>query len=399
MQIANFTNTYLPVINGVARSVSAYRKALTELCHNVFVFTMDAEGYQDEEPFIFRYPTLKLSYPVKFPAVIPISPFADNLLPYLKLDVIHTHHPFLLGQTAASKAKELSLPLVFTFHTQYREYSHYVPLPQDVFQDFIKDAIENWLGEFMQKCQHIIVPTHSMRHILADTYGLEERVTVIPTGIDLRRFANANGEAVRAEQTWGEDTVLISAGRLAQEKNWETLLKAGALAMRTHPELRIVILGDGPQREDLQAFAQEAGIAERVTFLGEVPFEEVPAYLKAADLFGFASVTETQGLVTVEAMAAGLPVAAVDAVGTRDAVEDEKQGWLTENDSQALAEAILRLLENPDARQAFSQAALERAQTFDIQILAKHMLGVYQQAIEDKLAGLNVCVPRHNQLT
>jgi glycosyltransferase involved in cell wall biosynthesis len=98
-------------------------------------------------------------------------------------------------------------------------------------------------------------------------------------------------------------------------------------------------------------------------------------------------------------MAAGLPVAAVDAVGTRDAVEDGKQGWLTENDSQALAEAILRLLENPDARQAFSQAALERAQTFDIQILAKHMLGVYQQAIEDKLAGLNVCVPRHNQLT
>ena len=397
MHIAHFTNTYHPVISGVVRSVSAFRKALTGMGHNVFVFAQDTGNHTDKEPFIFRYPTLKLPLLNDFPATIPISLFVDRLLPSLKLDVIHTHHPFLLGQAAATKAAEFNLPLVFTFHTRYREYTHYFPFSQEMVQDFVKDAVENRLGEFMQKCQHVVVPSESIRTILVDDYGMDERVSVIPTGIDLRPYENVSGRSIREQRGWGSDKVLISVGRLAPEKNWRTLLAAGGKVMQTRKNLRIVIIGDGPGRKTLRKFTAEQGIADRVEFIGKLPFEEIPRYLKATDLFGFASVTETQGLVTMEALAAGLPVVAVDATGTRDAVEHGKEGLLTKNDSTALAAAIHKVLDEEALLQSFKNAAIEKAKSFDIIYQAKRLMGVYQQAIEDKKAHHFVRVPKHKR--
>src|SRR5512143_1841165 len=124
MHIAYFTNFYLPGVNGVVRSVQVFRDAFTAMGHNVFIFAQE-DNYEDTEPFIFRYPSLHLPLTGDIPAAIPVSSFVDQLIPKLKLDVIHTHHPFLLGQTAAAKARDLNLPLVFTFHTQYQEYTHY----------------------------------------------------------------------------------------------------------------------------------------------------------------------------------------------------------------------------------------------------------------------------------
>ncbi|MFQ5615804.1 MAG: glycosyltransferase [Anaerolineales bacterium] len=398
MHIAHFTNTYHPVISGVVRSVSAFRKALTGLGHNVFIFAHETGDYEDTAPFIFRYPALKLSSSVDFPATLPISPFVDKLLPYLKLDVIHAHHPFLLGRTAASKARELNLPLIFTFHTRYREYAHYFPLPQEMVQDFVKDAIDSWLGEYMQKCHHIIAPTESMREILMSEYGLLERVTAVPTGIDLRPYQDTDREVVRALRGWGDEKVLVSVGRLALEKNWTTLLDAGARVMQTHKNLRIVLIGDGPARGSLQKYVRELGIAERVTFAGKLPFDDIPYYLKAADIFGFASVTETQGLATMEALAAGLPVVAVNATGTRDVVEHGREGLLTENDSTALSAALQQILEDENLLRSYQEAAIRKAQCFDITHQAKRLEGVYHQAIEDKKAGRTVMVRKLKKL-
>lgn len=384
MHIAYFTNFYLPVVNGVVRSVETFRDALTRQGHNVFVFAQADDEYQDEAPFIFRYPSLPLPTQVEVPAVLPVSPFVDQLLPSLKLDVIHTHHPILLGQTAARKADEMNLPLVFTFHTQYREYTHYFPIPQESIQVFLKEAVETWLKEFMSKCQHIVIPSESMREILTRDYGLDNRYTVIPTGIDLKPYAAAEGAPLRARHAWQDDKVMVSIGRLAQEKNWSTLLRAVAKSYQTHPELRLVLIGDGPQKEMLETLARELGIAERVMFTGELEFSDVTAYLKAADLFGFASVTETQGLVTMEAMAAGLPVVAVDASGTRDIVDDGQQGFLVRDDADALAASIDRLLDSPTMMRSFKDQALEKAKVFDVQNRAKELLNVYEQAIDAK---------------
>jgi len=383
LHIAFFTNYYHPVVNGVVRSVASFRESLMNQGHNVFVFAQSDGSYKDNEPFIFRYPSLPLPLG-EISAALPVSPFVDQLLPALKLDVIHTHHPILLGQTAARKAAELGLPLVFTFHTKYWEYTHYVPFPQEAIQEFLKNAVHKWLQDFMQKCQHIIIPSKSMREILIRDYGLHERYSVIPTGTNLEPFLNADGKSLRAEKGWQEDTVLISVGRLAPEKNWDILLRAFAKACEKHSTLRLVLIGDGNAHQSLEALSSELGIADRVTFTGALPFEEIPRYLKAADVFVFASVTETQGLVTIEAMAAGLPVVAVDGPGTRDIVEQRKQGFLVENDADALAKGINKLLSDSQRMKRFSNNALKKAKTFDVNELGKQMISVYEQAIQDK---------------
>ena len=392
MHIAHFTNFYLPVVNGVVRSVESFREALSRQGHNVFVFAQADGDYDDEAPFIFRYPSLTLPMQIEIPAVIPVSPFVDQLLPALKPNVIHTHHPILLGQAAARKAEELDLPLVFTFHTQYREYTHYFPLPQDAIQEFLKNAVETWLKDFMRKCQHIVIPSESMKEILIRDYGLQDRYTVIPTGIDLEPYQTVDGNEMRARKNWQDDKVIVSIGRLAPEKNWKTLLHAVAKVHQEHPNLRLVLIGGGPEKDALQELAAELGIAERVTFTGKLPFSEVTAYLKAADIFGFASVTETQGLVTMEAMTAGLPVVAVDASGTRDIVDHGEQGFLVCNDADDLAVSIKRLLDSPEKMRRFSIKALKKAKTFDVKYLAKKLIGVYEQAIQDKDNQQNVSI-------
>ena len=391
MHIAYYTNTYLPVVSGVVRSVQSFRDALSALGNNVFIFAQE-DDYEDTEPFIFRYPSLKLPLPVEIPTALPMSPFVDQLLPKLKLDVIHTHHPFLLGQTAAGKARDLNLPLVFTFHTQYHEYTHYIPFSQEQVQEFIKNRVMNWLREYMRKCQHIVIPSESMRSILVNDYGLVDRFTIIPTGLDIAPYKTADGSALRAEWGWPDDKILISVGRLAEEKNWTTLLQAFAKAHKKQSNLRLVLVGDGPQAQALRQLVNELGITKRVLFVGRVPFEQIPTYLKAADLFVFASVTETQGLATLEAMAAGLPVVAVAASGTQDIVDHGIEGLLVQNDPNDLANGIVKLIGDSNLMNEFKSAALKKSRTYDNKRLARKMLKVYEEAIQDKKDGQFVSV-------
>jgi glycosyltransferase involved in cell wall biosynthesis len=395
MHIALFTNTYHPVVSGVVRSVSAFRQALTDLGHIVFVLSQHASNYEDNEPFIFRYPAFELPIHNRFPVTIPVSAFIDKLLPSLKLDVIHSHHPFLLGQTAARKAGELQLPLVFTFHTRYRDYSHYISLNQTV----VKEIIDRWLGVYMHQCQHIVVPSESIRKLLADLYGVHDRVSVIPTGIDLRPYQTKNNRRhFRQQKGWGDDRVLISVGRLAKEKNWHILLDAAAEVMSTLPDARLVIMGEGEERHSLEDQARQLGIAERVELPGAIPFAEVPQHLFAADLFCFASITETQGLVTLEAMAADLPVVAVDASGTSDVINHEVEGLLTENSAQALAQAIVRTLHDDHLCNSLRAAARAKVQAYDIRRQAERLTAVYEQAVHDKYDNYFVHVDKHKPL-
>lgn len=354
MHIGYFTNTYRPTMSGVVRSVATFRQALTELGHNVFIFAQHATNYTDDEPFIFRYPAIEIPFANDYAFPIPLSPVVNEVLPILKLDVIHSHHPFLLGETAANKAKDLGLPLVFTFHTRYDEYSHYVPFDQKI----TKQVIVNWIARYLERCHHIITPSESIRQMLRD-YGVEGDITSVPTGINLAPYAQAQGAAVRRKHGWGDDTVLITVGRLAKEKNFETVIDAAARVMTDRDDVRLVIVGGGLEKDSLEAYARKSRFSDRIEFTGTVPYEEVPNYLKAADLFVFASVTETQGLVTMEAMAAGLPIVAVAATGTSDAVVDGEQGLLTENDSAALAHAICRVLDDEALRERLYEGVEE----------------------------------------
>ena len=381
MHIGFFTNTYRPTMSGVVRSIDTFREAFTDMGHNVFIFAQKAHDYEDSQPFIFRYPALEVPWANDYAFPVPFSPAVDFVVPSLKLDVIHSHHPFLLGETAANKAKSLNLPMVFTFHTRYDEYTHYVPFDLEI----TKMVLDRWMARYLEKCQHIITPSESIKHILRDQ-GIEGDITAIPTGINIAPFQEADGQVVRDKLGWGDDIVLISVGRLAKEKNFETLLRAAAQVMRERQHVRLVIVGGGLEEKSLSKLAEELGIASQVEITGTIPFEEVPTYLKAADIFCFASVTETQGLVTMEAMAADLPIVAVAATGTSDAVEHGKDGLLTENDPTALAAALEQVIDDAGLRQRLMDGAKEKVQWFDMHRQAERMLLAYEQAKEAKQA-------------
>ncbi len=384
MNISHFTNTYKPNVNGVVRSVSAFRKALINLGNLVFIFAQEApKDYEEAEQFIFRYPGANISK-FNYSLTYPSSSFVDKLLPSLKLDVIHSNHPLLIGDSAAKQAKKLDIPLVFTFHTRYVEYADgyaaYVPHSKS----FVEGIMVDGLAKYLSQCQHIVTPSDSIKQALADYAGITEKVTTIPTGIDLEPFRQADGQAVRQKYNLRDHKTLVSIGRLSDEKNWETLLQAMAEVSQKRDDLRLLLIGDGPKHKELGKFAKELGLSDKVIFTGLVPFSDIPAHLKAADIFFFASVSETQGLVTMEAMAAGLPIVAVDATGTRDEVDNGVEGLLTDNDSQALAQALEQVLDDDALYTRLKTAAIAKAKSFDMMVQAEKMMHVYEQAIEDK---------------
>ena len=386
LHIAHFTNTYFPVMSGVVRSISTFRQAQEELGHTVFIFGQEANDYTDDEPYVFRFPSFNI--PIRnYPATIPVSNHIDWVLPKLKLDVIHAHHPALMGNAAADKSEKLDIPLVFTHHTRYQEYAQFMAIPEELVTELIQAQMAN----YMQKCQHIVVPSESIKQMVESVYGIQERVTVIPTGIDLKPYQSVNGRSVRQQRKWTDDKkVILSVGRLAGEKNFDTLIKAFAIVAKKHDNIILAIIGDGPDKGDLEKLAKKEGVGDRVDFVGRVPFEEMPNHLKAADFFAFASITETQGLVTMEAMAADLPVIAVEASGTSDIVEDGKDGILTKNNPESLAEGIDRVMADPGLAKQLLEGAIHKAQEFETLHVTRKMIGVYEQAIEDKKAGLYV---------
>lgn len=380
MRIAIFSNTFLPTISGVVRSIASYKAALEDLGHEVHVFTQGARAYRDPEPNVHRYFSLHPGLPNDLPVTIPFSPKLDRLLREMQPDVIHAQHPVLLGNLAQRKARQLGVPLVYTLHAQYWQYGVYMPF-KFLERPYNRLAAAR-VKRFMLKCDHIIAPSESLRDLIVGEFGITRPVTVIPTGIDMNSFDASKRIEQRRQLGWEDSFVVISAGRLAPEKNWPDLIQAVAQVIEGNPQVKLVLLGDGPSRDDLERQAAALGISDKVEFTGLVPYHKVPGYLIAADLFAFASETETQGLVTLEALAAGLPAVAYDAIGTRDVVADGLNGILTRADSRSLAAGIESLLNDPSQFAELQRGALKSAEKMDIRLLAKKLVGVYESSID-----------------
>lgn len=391
LRVGMFTNVYRPTVNGVVVSVDAFRKGLRRRGHDVFVFAPHASDFDDTQPYIFRYPGLEL--PVqKYPLAVPVSRTNDRVLKVMMPHVLHANHPALLGNVAAQKSKELNVPLVFTYHTRYRQYAHYANLlPEHLVQDFI----ENWLAHFMLKCHHVVVPSQSIFEMVRDNYGIKRGVSVVSTGVDLKRFQRFTREEARRHLGL-EGTLLISSGRLAKEKNFEFLIRSLAPLAPEFPDLKLVILGEGDERPTLERLIRDSGMQSQIELPGLVSPRDVPAYLAAADLFVFSSVTETQGLVTLEAMASGLPVAAVDASGTSDVVVNEENGFLVGLDESAFAGAVRELLQDASLRQRFGERSRELASNYGYDSQAEKMEQAYRQAMKTHAKGGTVLLDNEN---
>lgn len=223
-------------------------------------------------------------------------------------------------------------------------------------------------------------------------YGISSRVSVLATGIEPERFNKISRSEARQQLDWPSDTVtVISIGRLALEKNWEVLLRSFQAVVRDEASLlRLVVIGDGEERESLEGLCVKLGIHAHVEFVGSVSPDKIPLYLAASDIFGFASTTETQGLATLEAMAAGLPIVAVDASGTSDVVTDGQEGFLAPCDHEALAAQLKKLVRNRMLRLRFGAVGRRRAESLCVTAQSSQLEEIYRTTIEDFKSGYRV---------
>lgn len=376
MRVGIFTNAYRPIISGVVNSVDLIRKGLLAQGHVPFVFAPRFPGYRESHAGVYRFCSLSLSHQVKFPLPCPYSPAHFARIPRLKLDVLHTHHPFLLGRTAIGFADRLRIPLVFTFHTQYEQYAHYIP-----FQKKLVQAVGRRLVvDYASRCDLIICPSPVMREVIERDYRISTPLEVLPNAIDLSSFENVEGTASRKALGFSDqEVVALYAGRIGLEKNLEFLLRS--FARVDCPRARLAIVGDGPVLGSLRKLASELGLTNRVRFTGRIDYAQMPGYYAAADFFAITSTTEVKPLVVLEALASGLPVVAVAACGTQDTLTHGRDGLLSECDQPAYT-ALLQ--------QAFSQAEQRRKMGEQARLTAREFaIGPYVRRLTDLYAGLS----------
>jgi len=378
MRVAVFSNAYLPTISGVVNSIRLFRKGLIEAGHEVHIFAPEYEGYDDAEPYIFRFPALDLTDQLNVSIVVPIKNLIEPALVGVKPALIHSQHPVWMGDLAASFARALNIPLVFTFHTQYEKYAQQYSLIAPKLAGLITDEV---IRRYLRQCAHVVVPTESIREMLVINYGIEQGVTVVPTPVDLTKFRDVQPDKVRSNFGLKEAEVLLFVGRLAREKGLDMLLRAFILIQELRPGVRLLLLGRGPYEEALKAEISKSGLKDFVIFAGAVPHEEVPNYYAAADLFVFPSTTETQGLVIIEAMAAGLPIVAVRAPGAVD-VLTERCGVLTENTPEALAREVVDILGDSERQRELSEHARQAVERYSIPGATERMLDAYETALD-----------------
>ena len=358
--------------------MEALRSFLESEGHEVIIFAPYYPGHRDSAGVVHRFPSVTLPAKMRFPLPLPIAPGMYRRIAALGIDLFHTHHPFAMGAAALRIARRLRRPLVTTIHTQYEQYLHYIPLPGSLLRPTVRWSV----ARYCNTCQAVTTPAAGMAEVIRD-YGVRAEVTVVPNGIDLRRYRGAAGDGVRRSLRLDERPAIgLFTGRIAPEKNLPALLKAARLVADQHQEFRLILLGDGPDLPALRRQAEAMGLAEIVLFPGAVPHEDVAPFCAAADLFVTASTTEVNPTSVIEAMAAGTPVVAYDTFGAREIVRPGADGILTEHTPEALASAICQLVASRDTLSRLSEAATRGAERFSLETTGRQMMAVYQQAIE-----------------
>lgn len=332
MNIVMFTNTFSPHIGGVAHSVAWLADSLRNAGHGVLVIAPEFPGCAENEQGVVRVPAVQNFRGSDFSVPFPPTRSLDETITAFAPDLIHSHHPFLLGDTALRVSALLNLPIVYTYHTRYELYGHYVAQNAPVLQRLVLSLA---LG-YCDLCDAVIAPSRSMAEFLIE-HGVKTPTEVIPTGIEVGRFDGGNGHSARAAVGIPDDAfVLGHVGRLAPEKNLDYLADAMSRFLTLDAKAHVLIVGEGPMRKRIKASFANRDLAGRVHLPGALEGDHLADMYAAMDVFAFSSHSETQGLVLAEAMAAGVPVIALDAFGAREVVRDGLNGRLLPSDASAV---------------------------------------------------------------
>ncbi len=374
MKIAVFTDCFLPAINGVVTSVRLQLEALAELGHEVELFCPQYAQHQSEEEGVFRLSAIPFPFHKREQMTFPWPPRVMKRIWTEPYDLFHLHTPFSVGLIGLSAAAVRGIPRIFHHHTLWEEYVDYLPIPTSVTE---RGSIL-LCRTLANSCQGVVAPSARVKERFGEQ-GVRRPIDVIPTGIRSELFQDGTR---RAEHQKDEE-VLLYMGRLAHEKSLDVLVRVFARIHESRPSTRLWMVGDGPARASLENQARELGLEEACRFFGFVDRSTLKDFVASAELFLFTSLTETQGLVLLEAQAGGLPVVAVRASGVDEAVDPGVTGFLVEpGEEEEMAEKALRLLSNPELHRTFSLAAQEWSANFSLEGMGRALVCSYENAVE-----------------
>lgn len=385
MKIAMMTNSYKPFVAGVPVSIEKLSESLRTLGHQVTIFAPSYD-HQEEEADVIRYGTLLKGVAGGFSVPNSLDPKIESAFQEGDFDVIHVHHPMMIGATARYLSKKYHVPVICTYHTRYEQYLHYVGLSG--LQHILPVYLQRTLGT----CDMVFASTPNIRAYLREI-GISAPVEVLPTGVTTASFHPDmhKASALREKFAQGRPFLFCTVARLAKEKNLEFLLESLAFyKQKAGSSFKLLLIGEGPYRAKLSCRIRELSLTEEVILVGEVPNADIKEYCRACDLFLFPSRSETQGIVLLEAMAAGTPVLALRATGTEDIVRNGVNGYMINvsgdsaqkisHDEQVFAGRLMDILSGKEL-EFLKQGAIETAASYDCQRIALKAAACYRRAI------------------
>ena len=390
MRIGLFTDTYPPFINGVSTSVAMLKRALEQQGHTVYVVTVSNNALKheyDEKERILKVAGIPIGiYDYRLSSIYPVT--LINKMKKWNLDVIHSHTEFGVGILARLFAKQFNIPLVHTYHTLYEDYTHYIT--HGYFEKSSKKIVEYLTKFYCDKtANELIVPTNKIYSLFKEKYNFTKNIHIIPTGIEVDRFfeENVNKKEVEAlKKKLGlkkNEFTILFVGRLAEEKNVEFLIEAQKKLVEYDDHIKLLIVGDGPDKQKYEQLAENLGLKDNIIFNGKAAWEEIPIYYHASSVFATASTTETQGLTVIEAMAAGVPPLCIDDDSFRGTVTDELNGRVFNNQEEYINQ-VIEFYENKKIIDAYSKQARVQAEHCSSRSYASSVLEVYQRALKEK---------------
>lgn len=379
MRIAMFTDSWLPAMDGCIASILKFREGMEKRGHEVYIFApADPTGKvkEDDRTFLFKSRVFG-PYP-EYRMALSMSARKDRLLRELDIDMIHTHGVAFMGFKAMMSSNQLKIPILLHFHTWVTEATQYYPVNVDA--KFMERLMWIYLDYFCKRSDGVVAPSHNaIEELKKKVPGMEYSDWVFP-GIDVAKFnPSLKGDMVRERHGLGDSEVFIHVGRVSSEKRLETILNAMAIIRKERPSARLLVVGTGPARDDYIALARKLHLEDRVVFAGFVPDEELPYYYAAADSFVIASTFETLGIVMIEALASGKPVAGVNSRVIPDVIKHGHNGYIFENDARDCAEKMLATLDAPDEMRANARSSVA---AFDTGMCMDKMEHIYRRTEE-----------------
>jgi glycosyltransferase involved in cell wall biosynthesis len=375
------SDVYFPRVNGVSTSIKTFRRCLTDLSHEVFLIAPAYGPHDEKDERLFRIPSRYLLIDpedriLRKKEVLRLQ----NTLAELAIDIVHIQTPFIAHYSGLKLARLLDVPCVETYHTHFEEYLyHYLPLlPKSIVR-----TVTRWFTR--QQCSEVdalIVPSQAMLEV-AKEYRVNTPIEIIPTGIEERFFNGCDKTHFRTQHGIGEDRpVLMHIGRVAHEKNIGFLLEVLALVRQTIPDVLLVIAGQGPALGALKKQGKTQNLQHNLLFVGYQEREKalLDCYC-AGDVFVFASRTETQGLVLLEAMALGVPVVSTAMMGTKDILQPGKGALIAQEEPNDFAGKVIELLRNPQLREQLAQEGRAYGRSWSPQTMARKMVSCYQNVL------------------